>query len=39
MQFLRQVKKFQKLLDDLKFVDIQTADEMIEWESVAEVKL
>lgn len=32
-------QKFKKLLNDFKFVDIQTADKMIDWENVPEVKL
>ena len=32
-------QKLQKLLDDFEFVDIKTADEMIDWERVGEVKL
>ena len=32
-------QKFQKLLNDFEFIDIQTADEMIEWDKVPEVKL
>ena len=31
--------KFGKLLRDFEFVDIKTADEMIDWENVAEVKI
>lgn len=31
--------KFQKLLNDFKFVDIQTADKMIEWGKVPEVNI
>lgn len=32
-------QKFQKLLKDFEFVDMKTAAEMIDWESVPEVKL
>ena len=32
-------QKFPKLLNDFEFVDIKTADEVIDWERVAEVKV
>lgn len=32
-------QKFQKLLNDFEFVDIQTADQMVDWETVPEVKI